>query len=68
MATKTYGVGASAEKKNTGADVDQVSVLHDDGKVTNKGETVFDPKVDKVEVQQADGNSDGTEEAEEAAK
>lgn len=65
--SKTYGVGASAEKKNTGADVDQVSVLDDTGKVTNKGEVVFDPKIDKVEIQQADGNSDGTEEAEDAS-
>jgi hypothetical protein len=54
--SETFGVGDSAEKLNIGATVNADSKLHDDGSVTDKGETVFDPKEDKVKLIQKDGD------------
>lgn len=53
--TKTYGVGDSTEKKNVGASVDAVSIQDEYGKVYDKGELVFDPTDDAIEIEQEDG-------------
>ncbi len=51
---KTYGVGASAYKMNTGPNVSVIAVLTASGQVKVAGSTVFDPATNGVELQQAD--------------
>lgn len=52
--SETYGVGPAAKKLNIGATVNSVSV-QENGKVTDQDGVVFDPAVDKIALQQEDG-------------
>ena len=51
---KTYGVGASAYKQNTGPANSVIAVMQANGSVKVGGTTVFDPATDGLELQQAD--------------
>jgi hypothetical protein len=51
---RTYGVGSSAYKQNTGPNVNVVAVLQADGSVKVAGTTVYNPATNGVEIQQAD--------------
>lgn len=52
--SESYGVGPAAKKLNIGATVNSVSV-QENGKVTDQSGVVFDPEVDKIALQQEDG-------------
>lgn len=55
MAKTNFGVGASALKKNVGPTSGTKSTLASNGKVTSGSTVIFDPTLDKVKLQAADG-------------
>lgn len=51
----TYGVGPAAVKKNVSATDSKVTVLNDEGVAKQGSTVVFDPAIDPIELQVADG-------------